>query len=193
MTAKGSGKSKKKEAAPPKDQRDAAPLPPVDAMTAFFLAEPGDANPEYESAFREATQVSEIEQEIERYSGFARQAKSTVELGAAERRISELEDQKEKLLAQKGKDISDGAASTLIHTTKRKRRDVLSPVLELAQAQCRDPKDAAEVWVNLCSLARAKQPPLLGVTEEGVQYQQVNDEAAYLSRGALTKRLNRQN
>lgn len=60
-------------------------------------------------------------------------------------------------------------ASGVIHSTKA-RRDTLTPVIELAQNQCRNPQDTAEVWAVLLMLAEKKHPPLIGATEDGLQY-----------------------
>jgi len=78
---------------------------------------------------------------------------------------------------------------TVIHSTK-KRRDSLTPVIELAQAQCRNPNDTAEVWGALLALAEKKTAPLIGATEEGLQYLK-KGTAAILTRDALDKRLGR--
>ncbi len=61
------------------------------------------------------------------------------------------------------------ASSVVIHSTKA-RRNTLTPIIELAQTQCRNPQDTAEVWAALQVLAEKKQPPLIGATEEGLQF-----------------------
>jgi len=75
-------------------------------------------------------------------------------------------------------------------STKGTRRDLLSPLIEAAQDKCRDGSDAAEVWNHLCEMARHRTPPLLGLTEDGIQYGK-DDGVSYLSRDSLKKRLNR--
>ncbi len=77
--------------------------------------------------------------------------------------------------------------SGVIHSTKA-RRNTLTPVIELAQSQCRNPQDTAEVWAALLVLAELKHPPLRGATEDGVQYLK-RGEVAFLTRDALRKRL----
>ena len=76
------------------------------------------------------------------------------------------------------------------HSTKGSRRDILTPIVETAQAKCRSPFDAAEVWTKLMSMAQSKESPLLGVTEDGIQYSH-DGEASYLSLNALRQRLKR--
>lgn len=71
---------------------------PSPAMSAFFLSERGDANPDFDSAFLEATEVSEIEQEIEVRQGFRKTAKSSAERDAAEQSIAALEKRRALLL-----------------------------------------------------------------------------------------------
>ena len=80
-------------------------------------------------------------------------------------------------------------AQTIVHSTKV-RRDTLTPVIEAAQKQCRNPQDTAEVWAVLQVLAQKKTPPLIGATEEGLQYFR-QGEAAIFNREALRKRLAR--
>ncbi len=63
-------------------------------------------------------------------------------------------------------------------------------MIELAQKQCSDPLDTAEVWAALLVLAERKTPPLIGATEDGLQYLK-NGTAASLNREALRKRLGR--
>lgn len=79
-------------------------------------------------------------------------------------------------------------ASVFRHSTKPRRRDTLDPVIELAQSQCRDPKDTAQVWAQLAVLAQEEQAPLLAATPQGLKYTK-KGEAAYFQRGALHKRL----
>jgi hypothetical protein len=88
------------------------------------------------------------------------------------------------------KPVVDESASAVIHSTQA-RRNTLTPVIELAQKQCRNPKDTAEVWAELLMLAEKKQAPLIGATEDGLQYLR-DGEAAIFTRASLSKRLARQ-
>ena len=85
-------------------------------------------------------------------------------------------------------EVADGASS-VIHSTKV-RRDALTPVIELAQKNCRNPQDTAEVWAALLVLAETKHAPLRGATEDGLQYLK-GGAAAFFNRDALRKRLDR--
>lgn len=80
-------------------------------------------------------------------------------------------------------------SASLTHSTKA-RRDTLTPVIELAQSQCRNPKDTAEVWAVLMVLAEKKHPPLIGATEEGLQYLEAG-QAGIFKRKSLGARLTR--
>ena len=81
------------------------------------------------------------------------------------------------------------SASAVIHSTKA-RRDILTPVIEFAQKQCRNPQDSAEVWAALQVLAEKKSAPLIGATEDGLQYLKAG-AAAIFKRDSLRKRLAR--
>lgn len=81
-------------------------------------------------------------------------------------------------------------ANAIVHSTKALRRDALAPVIEQAQAGCADPFDVAAVWARLQVMAEQRVPPLIGSTEEGLQYLDQGD-AAILNRKALSKRLAR--
>ena len=87
--------------------------------------------------------------------------------------------------------VNDGPAQlkTIIHSTKV-RRDYLTPVIELAQKQCTNPRDTAAVWAALLVLAEKKEAPLIGATEDGLQYYK-GGEAAIFTRKALGQRLAR--
>lgn len=79
--------------------------------------------------------------------------------------------------------------ASVVHSTKA-RRDTLTPVIELAQTKCRNPKDSAEVWAVLLVLADNKHAPLIGATEEGLQYLK-GGTAEIFKRSSLGKRLSR--
>lgn len=89
------------------------------------------------------------------------------------------------------KPASDGTAplKTIFHSTKT-RRDSLTPVIELAQKQCKNQNDTAEVWAALLVLAEKKTGLLIGATEDGLQYLK-DGTAANFNREALRKRLTR--
>ena len=74
------------------------------------------------------------------------------------------------------------------HSTKRRRRDSLDPVIELAQSKCIDPRDTAQVFAQMEVLAQAEYAPLLAATTDGLKYTK-NGSDAYLKRDALDKRL----
>lgn len=77
----------------------------------------------------------------------------------------------------------------IIHSTKA-RRDTLTPVIELAQSQCRNSLDTAEVWAALQILAEKKIAPLIGGTEDGLQYLK-GGNAEIFKRKSLGQRLAR--
>jgi len=82
-----------------------------------------------------------------------------------------------------------GAAAVVRHlTNEAPRRDILDPVIELAQRKCHDPKDTAQVLAQLQVLAHEEHPPLLASTTDGIKYTK-KGEPAYLTRDALNKRL----
>lgn len=85
---------------------------------------------------------------------------------------------------------SEKAPGVLAHTQRKPRRDLLTPVIERARAQCTDELDVAEIWPHLQRLAEAKVPPFLGVTEDGLQYRD-GDNICYFTRLSLYKRIAR--
>nr|WP_319563753.1 hypothetical protein [uncultured Rhodoferax sp.] len=93
-------------------------------------------------------------------------------------------------LSRKSKDPQQ-QKKIITHSTKAKRRDSLSPVIEQAQLKCHDPQDVAEVWAVLLTFAEEKIPPLRGATEDGLQFLK-DGNIAYFDREALRKRLDRQ-
>lgn len=85
--------------------------------------------------------------------------------------------------------VGDGHAplDKIVHSNKT-RRNTLTPVIEQAQKQCIDPQDTAAVWAALLVLAEKKTAPLIGATEDGLQYLK-NGAAASFTRNALRQRL----
>lgn len=71
------------------------------------------------------------------------------------------------------------------------RRDLLDPVIEAAQKTCADPFDAPEVWAALTKMANDRKLPLLGVTDEGIKWQDAIDEPRFLKLKNLRERLQR--
>jgi hypothetical protein len=91
--------------------------------------------------------------------------------------------------------VSNGAASSIpaasiSHSTKSRRRDLLDLVIDEAQAKCSDKWDKAEVWLQLLGLAKARRAPLIGIVNEGLQYED-GEEWKIFKKSALTKRLER--
>ena len=79
-----------------------------------------------------------------------------------------------------------------LHSIVTGHGDICTPSIEAAQARCKNPQNVNEVWVELCSMAKIKKPPLLGTTEEGIQYEDSFGDTKYLSKSSLKKRLSRQ-
>lgn len=71
------------------------------------------------------------------------------------------------------------------------RRDLLTPVIEFAQSQCRNSSDASEVWAKLAKLAKEKHSPLIGSDESGIQYLDASEQLKNLNVRALRMRLRR--
>jgi hypothetical protein len=69
------------------------------------------------------------------------------------------------------------------HTTKGKRRDTLTPVIEYAQSLCKDLWDVAEVWGQLHTLTAQKYAVLLHLDGAAVAYMD----------GEITKKLTKKN
>lgn len=76
---------------------------------------------------------------------------------------------------------------------KARRRNLMTPLIEAAQHQCADPLDVPAVFAVLRRWAREKVPrvPLVGATEDGLQWLDDEDELRNLSRKSLGDRLRR--
>jgi hypothetical protein len=95
--------------------------------------------------------------------------------------------------SEPGSATAEVAPSRIVrHSTKTSRRDCLDPAIELAQRECKDPSDTAEVWARLQVLAQSEHPPLLAVTPQGLKYTKDGSTPAYFTRNALDKRLHRE-
>lgn len=73
----------------------------------------------------------------------------------------------------------------------RARRDLLVPVIEAAQKECKDPFDTSAVWAPLSQMAQAGKRPLVGLSDEGIKWVDANDEIQFLKRKNLGERLRR--
>lgn len=70
------------------------------------------------------------------------------------------------------------------------RRDILSPVIDKARSEADNPDKWQEVWPRLCGLAESKVPPLIGVADTSVKYQD-GDIVKILSKDNFRKRMQR--
>jgi hypothetical protein len=71
----------------------------------------------------------------------------------------------------------------------RTRRDLMKPVIEAAQCECKDKYDAAEVWTVLVRKCKEGCPPMFGRTEDGIQWTDSEDGTRIFSRKNLNDRL----
>lgn len=71
------------------------------------------------------------------------------------------------------------------------RTDILSPVIERARKAAVNPDKWQEVWPILCDMAAKKVPPLIGLADTTVKYQD-GDTVKFLSKDNLSKRMRRQ-
>lgn len=74
---------------------------------------------------------------------------------------------------------------------KAQRRNLLSPLIDAAQAACPDPYNTPSVWAKLREMAAAKTAPFIGATDEGLQWIDEHDQTQYLSLKNLRDRLSR--
>ena len=74
---------------------------------------------------------------------------------------------------------------------RSQRPNLLTPLIEKAQRGETDPFNAAVIWPKLCEMAESKTRPLIGVTPEGLQWVDGNDDVKFLSKEALGDRLGR--
>ena len=65
----------------------------------------------------------------------------------------------------------------------------MSPVIEAAQRQCKDPYDTAEVWSALVDMCKQGRTPMFGITEVGIQWMDSEDAVRIFSRKNLGDRL----
>lgn len=84
-------------------------------------------------------------------------------------------------------------ADSASNAPKKARRDLLSPVIEASQRATENPLDAPAVWASLVQMAEAGKRPLLGLTEDGIKWQDANDEPQFFKFKNLRDRLRRSN
>lgn len=96
--------------------------------------------------------------------------------------------QQQKML-QAGPAAHDEPGQAAPSTRLRTRRDLMTPVIESAQRQCKDPYDAAEVWNVLVRMCKGGHGPMFGVTEDGIQWADSEDTVCIFSVKNLGDRL----
>lgn len=89
------------------------------------------------------------------------------------------------------KSKDDESPARVFPLLSRIKRDILTPAIELGASSCRNPMDVAELWTALQTLARQGTPPLIGVTETGIQYLDSCDSPKEFTKRALRERLRR--
>ncbi len=82
-------------------------------------------------------------------------------------------------------------APSASNTPKKARRNLLSPVIEAAQRTTGNPLDVPAVWASLVQMAEAGKRPLLGITDDGIKWQDANDEPQFFKLRNLRDRLRR--
>ena len=100
---------------------------------------------------------------------------------------------RELLQPQKDADAALQAAPTAntVNAPVKARRNLLTPVIEAAQKNCVNPLDPPDVWASLVLMAGTGKLPLLGVSDEGIKWQDANDEPQFLTLKNLSDRLRR--
>lgn len=84
-----------------------------------------------------------------------------------------------------------GVANGASNAPRKARRDLLTPVIEAAQNACGNVNDAPAVWAKLTQMAENGQRPLLGVSDDGIKWQDANDEPQFFKLKNLRDRLRR--
>lgn len=71
------------------------------------------------------------------------------------------------------------------------REDLLSPLIKTAMDECGSDASAAQVFTLLREWAAGKQRPLIGVTDDGIQWIDASDAARATSQKAIGQRMKR--
>jgi len=93
--------------------------------------------------------------------------------------------------AQSNATPTPGVANGASNAPRKARRDLLTPVIEAAQKACGNVNDAPAVWAKLTQMAENGQRPLLGVSDDGIKWQDANDEPKFFKLRNLRDRLRR--
>lgn len=93
--------------------------------------------------------------------------------------------------AQSNAPPAPGVVNGASDAPRKARRDLLTPVIEAAQKACGNVNDAPAVWAKLTQMAETGQRPLLGVSDDGIKWQDANDEPQFFKLRNLRDRLRR--
>ena len=83
------------------------------------------------------------------------------------------------------------ATKGAIKAQPRARRDLVTPAIEAAQKGLKDIFDTPAVWTAMTEMAQAQKNRLRGVTEDGIQWMDDEEEIKYLKKKNLGERLRR--
>jgi len=86
--------------------------------------------------------------------------------------------------------VADAPPGKSVLDATPRRQDLLAPLINRAVSECGS-CNPPEVWAVLQAYAAAKQRPLFGITQEGIQWMGPNDDVKILSLKNLRARLNR--
>ena len=77
-------------------------------------------------------------------------------------------------------------------TSGKARRDLMTPVIEAAQRECKDPFDNYEVWPVLVRMCKEGRAPMREQTEGGIKWVDGDDKIRFFSIKNLRDRLSRE-
>ena len=157
-----------------------------------------EKTPDGERAFELVGLIAEKDGKIRERERLA--AQNHTDIDSRDAALSKLREERQRLSDELDSLIGRGAGSGIFAqekvdfyggTPKTKRRDLLTPAIEAAQKACGNPFDAPAVWDEMVKLARQQKHSLLGVTEDGIQWADSNDETRFFKIKNLRDRLMR--
>lgn len=105
------------------------------------------------------------------------------------RDIRKLADERDIEFQTVAPETDDKPAATGTVKQNRQRRDLLTPKIEEAQSEAKNPGDASEVFSILRRMATAKEQPFIGISTTGLKWNNASDAPKETSIDAVRKRI----
>lgn len=145
---------------------------------------------EFVDAFDEWCKVDAVERDIQELEMV--KPVSVTEILAQRQTLLELNAERARLLALlDGRESPPAQVQAKPQEVRLSRAHTSSGLIARARRNAGDDAGIAEIWLELMRMANAQEHPFIGVTDEGLKYQNDKDGVSFINRKAVSDWLRR--